>query len=399
MRRLALSLLCAALLGSPLAAQVRATVRAPLAPVPSGVAAGVLGLFKASLRTGLGTPSLPTSLPELHIAAVRARTEGSPLAALSAQGHAKMAAVVQALGPKAEAREARLAPAQAKAVLSAIDRTLKDIPAEDLKDPVKARAALGLVWDGLKERPSSSDAVPGREVRGRHGLKPAEAPKKKLRLPLVTGALLAANAAVYAAPAMGWFDTEGWRLSLGTLAGAFESGGPLGLLQASGGFVTSVFAHADLGHLTHNLVGLAVLGTVVEAAWGHLKTFAVYGTAALAAGLVWAAANWGAHMASLGASAGVTGLAGVYLGFFILDYSKRKAAGWKDFLMLLATWAATLVLLQFAGDLWGVAAGWGAALGHPFSPLGNTNHLAHLVGFLTGLLAARFSFIPKPLRP
>ncbi|TPW21938.1 MAG: rhomboid family protein, partial [Elusimicrobia bacterium] len=217
------------------------------------------------------------------------------------------------------------------------------------------------------------------------------APKLAARWPLVTAGLLAANALVYLAPSEGWFMTADWRLSLSALASAYGAGGWTELVLQSRPFASSMFLHADFGHFTHNALGLALLGTVVERAFGHLRAAALYFGAGLTAGAVWAAANWGAFMGTMGASGAVMGLAGAFLGYYALDLHKRPSrSGWQEFWMLPLSMLAAVVVFQFAGDVWGVAERTSQALGLSAGELGRTNHLSHLVGLLMGLLSYRF---------
>ena len=154
---------------------------------------------------------------------------------------------------------------------------------------------------------------------------------------------------MYAAPGQDWFLTADWRLSLPTLAAAFDAGGWPGLLGASRSFASSLFLHADSGHLVHNAVGLALLGPVVERAFGHLRTAALFLGAGLAAGVLWAAANWGAMMGSMGASGAVMGLAGAYIAYYAHDLSKRPSKnGWQEFWMLPVCLLASFVVFSSA---------------------------------------------------
>lgn len=407
MRRLPALLLAAAVAGSPAAAQLRSAPAAVAAArVPA--AAGLMGVFRAELERGLGLPagaSAPIPLPRLHLQAVAAQRAGTaPF--LSPAGHAKMALIVRALADAPAAQAGVPAAPAAPAVregLAAMEAALSSLRLEDLKDPAVAREAAAALWDGLSKRAAAE--VPGSApAAGRSGLasaaaseaaakgKPAPpAPQPAARWPLVTAGLLAANALVYLAPSEGWFMTADWRLSLSALASAYGADGWAGLAVQSRSFATAMFLHADFGHLMHNALGLALLGTVVERAFGHLRAAALFFGAGLAAGAVWAAANWGAFMGSMGASGAVMGLAGAFLAYYASDLHKRPSrSGWQEFWMLPLSMLAAVVVFQAVGDVWGVAERWSQALGLPAGELGRTNHLSHLVGLLAGLLSYRF---------
>ncbi|TBR21025.1 rhomboid family intramembrane serine protease [bacterium] len=407
MHRLSALFLAAALAGSPAAAQLRAAaVRVPAAAVPPSA---VLGAIRASFESGLGLApgaSARVPLPELHLAVLKAQA-----AALSPQNHAKLALIVRALEAVPTPAPAAASAPSAQTSLAAMEVALSGLSLERLKDPAAARAAASTLWDGLGKR--SGAAVPGAEGAGRPGLaapRPAKGPsqakpappapeRSAARWPLVTAGLLAANALVYLAPSQGWFTTEGWRLSLPALAAAFDAGGWAGLAAHARPFASSMFLHADFGHFLHNALGLAFFGSVVERAFGHLKTAALFLGAGLAAGALWAAAHWGAAMGSMGASGGVVALAGAFLAYYALELSKRPSKdGWQEFWMLPLTLLASVAVFQLVGDVWGVASQWSHALGFPFGELGRTNHLSHLVGLLAGLVAAR-AWLRRPARP
>lgn len=418
MRRFSAVLLAAALAGSPAVAQLRSAPAAAAAVrVPAAV--GLLGVFRAELERGLGLPagaSAPIPLQRLHLQAVAAQRAGTVAApALSPAGHAKMALIVRALAdapaaPAARAEAANPAGPAARSGLAAMEAALSSLRLEDLKDPAVAREAAASLWDGLSKRDAAQ--VPGSApAAGRPGLaspaatkaaaKPAPpAPAPAARWPLVTAGLLAANAIVYLAPAEGWFMTADWRLSLSALASAYGADGWAGLAVQSRSFATAMFVHADFGHFMHNALGLALLGTVVERAFGHLRAAALYFGAGLAAGAVWAAANWGVFMGSMGASGAVMGLAGAFLAYYALDLHRRPSrSGWQEFWMLPLSMLAAVVVFQALGDVWGVAERWSQALGLSTGPLGRTNHLSHLVGLLAGLLSTRLWLRrPRPAR-
>jgi len=111
--------------------------------------------------------------------------------------------------------------------------------------------------------------------------------------PALTATLVATNVAIYAlAPPA---DTYGLVPSHSTLLAMF----------------TSMFLHADLVHLIGNLVFLAIAGTIVEPAIGHLRFAALYVTAGVVGAMVHILVNPASCDTLVGASGAVCGLLAV----------------------------------------------------------------------------------------
>lgn len=149
-------------------------------------------------------------------------------------------------------------------------------------------------------------------------------------------------------------------------------------------FLTYQFLHAGWIHLGANLLLLHSLGPVLETTLGRRRFLALY----LVSGVVGGLAQMGGALVSprhfghpvVGASAGLCGLVSA-LGTL---YAEQRVQGLLLFLIPFRVKAKILLLiaglLTIAGTLF---------------PVGNVAHLAHLGGFLGGLLCVNF----MPARP
>jgi len=402
-----------------------------------GPTAGVTQLLRFSLETGLEIPSLESGtlpLVDLHIEALKARPKGNEVfAALSPSNQIKLARIIQKVY-RAEAVPVKQAPKRmdgarspptelphetaarkqkARAVMTALNTALDGIREEDLTDTALAHAAISSLWDGLAKKEevafavAAKDTAPvksglrksnaARETAGRAKKKapPApEAPKKKKRrkLPIITGALLAANVGIFYAESQGWLDTQSWELLLPVLSNAFENEGVLGVLQESYRFVSSAFVHANQDHLLHNMGALLLVGTFLERRIGHWRVASAFMVSAVAASAVWAAVFWGASISSVGASGGLMGLAGALMVLYWKYFQHQKTpTAWKSFLMFLMSVGASIGMLALLFDSWGAIVQVGQLFeGFPYTPESNTNHLAHIVGLAVGMLAVPY---------
>ena len=121
------------------------------------------------------------------------------------------------------------------------------------------------------------------------------------RPPRLTMALVALLAAVFTV------DAIGFRQSL------FEWGGNV---PFQGGAIewwrpaTAIFLHANLLHLTANMVGLWMFGAVSERTWGRGRMLAIFLGAGVVANI--ASASMGGFDVSVGASGGVFGLVAAF---------------------------------------------------------------------------------------
>lgn len=143
------------------------------------------------------------------------------------------------------------------------------------------------------------------------------------------------------------------------------------------GWVGYVLCHADLVHLLGNMLFLWVFGNAVCAKLGNVAYLFVYFGLGLVAGLVSYAADPGPLV---GASGAINGVVGLFVVWYLLNEISVWYAYWLFSVAGTGTFAVSsfwMVLLWGMFDVWGVIRG-----------AGNTDHVAHLAGFVTGFALA-----------
>lgn len=139
-------------------------------------------------------------------------------------------------------------------------------------------------------------------------------------------------------------------------------------------FLSSMFAHANPGHLVGNLVSLLLFGLILEGTLDSKKMLFVLLGAAVAGNL----AALGSYNSVLGLSGGIYGLIGA------LTILRPKMVIWVSGLPMPMFLAG---LAYAAVDLLGALA-----------PVSNTGHLAHLAGFVIGIAVGIYYRSPKKPR-
>jgi len=132
------------------------------------------------------------------------------------------------------------------------------------------------------------------------------------RTPVVTMALMVANAAVFAVMLL-WVGVEGWR-------NVFETFGVVPERVAKGeqtwSLLTHMFLHVGLFHLLGNMLFLWIFGDNVEDRFGRLRFLGFYLGCGVAAALVDSIARAGSVAPAVGASGAVSGVMGAYFLFY-----------------------------------------------------------------------------------
>lgn len=144
--------------------------------------------------------------------------------------------------------------------------------------------------------------------------------------------------------------------------------------------VTSVFAHDGLGHLLTNLVGLAILGLVLERRTSASRFYAFFVLTGIIAGVMQitiAMVVFGQRAAVLGASGAIFGLFGYVLAGNRLTDAAASSISVRARTQLLAVVVLAVVLTI-------VTAGERSAL------------IAHFTGLLIGILAGREHLLRPP---
>jgi membrane associated rhomboid family serine protease len=174
-----------------------------------------------------------------------------------------------------------------------------------------------------------------------------------------TFALMAINVAVYMAMLLPGVDIAGWGANIGqlTLGGEYWR------------LVTAGFIHANFFHIAFNMWCLLSLGRLSERLFGRWQTAAIYLVTGVGGALLSIAYNW--DRSEVGASAAIFGIAGAILaglkfGNLAVSAGERKSVISSLIFFIVVNFALGTGSLPFLG--------------------GNTDNMAHLGGFITGLL-------------
>jgi membrane associated rhomboid family serine protease len=147
---------------------------------------------------------------------------------------------------------------------------------------------------------------------------------------------------------------------------------------------TAMFLHGSWLHLLGNMLFLMIFGNNVEDRMGHVRYFLFYVLCGYAAGYGFAVLNAGSADPLIGASGAIAGVLGAYLVLF------PKARVWVlvPFLVFLPLRLPAWLVLGFWFVLQAVYSS-----GEGVSDAGTVAYLAHVAGFLAGMLLA------VPLKP
>lgn len=138
-------------------------------------------------------------------------------------------------------------------------------------------------------------------------------------------------------------------------------------------FVTSMFLHADPGHLLGNLLFLLPTGRAIERAWGTGRFIFIYFAGGIISGIFSALGYLfvvGENIPSIGASGAIMGVAAAasLLAPFMITYEFAIPLP-----IIVLFWAS--ILADISGALY---------------PVDNVNHFAHLGGALSIIILAYF---------
>lgn len=203
---------------------------------------------------------------------------------------------------------------------------------------------------------------------------------KTATVPVVTWALIAVNGLVFVWEALEGFDPSlFWRF--GEVPALVLQGQQLYTL------VTSMFLHADLFHLLGNMVYLFVFGDNIEDRYGHATYLLLYLAFGVAGGLTHSVltVTWGGSdmwVPAVGASAAISGVLGAYVVFFP---RARIVSIVPSFVFVRVAPVPAWIFLGFWFVLQLLYSGAATSVAY----------LAHIGGFLTGLVVARL-LAPTP---
>jgi membrane associated rhomboid family serine protease len=220
--------------------------------------------------------------------------------------------------------------------------------------------------------------------------------------PVVTVALIAANVAIWLWEVGGGVNDEVLRYGYYpcTVEGScVQPASLVSHLPWYEGVFTSMFLHGGWLHVGGNMLFLWIFGNNVEDSLGHVRFFAWYLVAGIAATAAQTAVTLafandaGASIPNVGASGAIAGVLGAY--FVLLP----RAGVLTLFIIVFIPLLREIPAVWFLG-VWIVFQLWdgGFEILHPQSG-GGTAFFAHIGGFVFGALTIRLLASRPPLRP
>lgn len=165
-----------------------------------------------------------------------------------------------------------------------------------------------------------------------------QAVAKPSRRPILTWALIALNVAMFVLTTFG----GGYSMDLFARMRLVPMSFGIGSIWT---LVTSMFLHADLGHLLANMYSLYVLGVICEQMFGRRRYLITYFGGGIAGGLLFVLLRHGEAAAAVGASGAIFSLLGLY-GAFLLQLRKNAGGDGKAHIQSLdAAWHNFIVIL------------------------------------------------------
>jgi len=154
------------------------------------------------------------------------------------------------------------------------------------------------------------------------------APMRFLRRPVVNYALIALNILVFLAMSQGLLgDTDRLDLALGAIPAVMFDHSTLAkglaLVPEPATLLTSLFVHANLAHISGNMLFLWVFGDNVEDAMGSVRYLAFYLLCGMAGALMYCVADTTSEAPLIGASGAISGVVAAYL----ILYPRMKVFG------------------------------------------------------------------------
>lgn len=140
--------------------------------------------------------------------------------------------------------------------------------------------------------------------------------------------------------------------------------------------LTSMFLHADIWHLTGNMLFLWLVGVNVECSWGQRLFLLVYFLGGTVSALAQALADFGSTLPGIGASGAVAGI----MGAFALRHSTVKIRFYTPLVGVFSAKAGYVLPVWFAQQLHGAFKSEAGEGGVAF--------WAHVGGFVSGLVVA-----------
>ena len=151
--------------------------------------------------------------------------------------------------------------------------------------------------------------------------------------------------------------------------------------------LTSMFLHGGWGHLGGNMLFLWIFGDNIEHRLGHLRFIVFYLAAGVAASLAHIFFNAGSTIPAVGASGAISGVLGGYLLMF--PKNRVYVLTWGGVIAVPAVFMLGLwILTQFVSGV--------GSLQVTDEAGGGVAYMAHIGGFLAGLVLAPLFAIGRP---
>ncbi len=178
----------------------------------------------------------------------------------------------------------------------------------------------------------------------------------------------------------------------GLIPGLLFSSTSTGIVERFSPFFTSLFIHGGFLHLLGNMLFLYIFGDNVEDKMGHFKYLAFYIICGFSAAVFQTLTNVHSMIPMVGASGAISGVLGAYLIFFPRSRILTLLPIF-FFIQLIHIPAAVFIIVWFIFQfLSGVAT-------LPAKPgIGGVAFWAHIGGFVSGLILARFFYKKENIR-
>ncbi len=145
--------------------------------------------------------------------------------------------------------------------------------------------------------------------------------------------------------------------------------------------LTSMFMHGSFGHLIGNMLYLWIFGDNVENRFGHLPFLAFYLSAGIAGSLAQLLMDPYSVIPNLGASGAIAGVMGAYLVLF--PRNRVNAVFFYTIITIPAVFVLGMwIVMQMVSGVGSIVA--------MDSSTGGVAYMAHIGGFITGVIAALF---------
>lgn len=164
----------------------------------------------------------------------------------------------------------------------------------------------------------------------------------------------------------------------------FTLSGDIGLSERILPLISSMFIHGDWVHIIGNMIFLYIFGSNVEIKMGHLKYLLFYVSCGIAAALFHVLTNLGSVIPMLGASGAISGVLGAYITYFPISQFRNpvpilflKNIRYIPAAAIIFLW----LVIQFLN---------GVETIDKSVNTGGVAYWAHIGGFVSGLILARF---------